>query len=140
MTPGLELIARLEATLAPPLAIGEIPAGLREVIPITGGTVSGPKLNGRILSGGADWCLTRKDGVSEVWARYTIELDDGALVSILNTGMARQRADGDFEGRTTPSFEVAAGPHSWLRDHTFAGTLLARADGTGVSLAFYKVT
>ena len=140
MTPGLELIARVEATLAPPLAIGEVAAGLREVIPITGGTVSGPLLKGRIIPGGADWCLTRRDGVSEIRARYTIALDDGALVSVLNTGLVRQQADGSFSGRTTPSFEVAAGPHSWLSEHMFVGTLLAQADGSSVSLAFYKVT
>ena len=140
MTPGLELIARLEATLAPPLNIGELPSGVREVIPITGGSVSGPRLVGRIIPGGADWCLTRKDGISEVWARYTIELEGGTLVSVLNTGVVRKRADGDYEGRTTPVFEVAAGRFGWLHDHTFAGTLLAKADGSKVFLEFYQVT
>jgi Protein of unknown function (DUF3237) len=140
LTPGLELIAEVEATLAPSLVIGDVAGGVREVIPITGGTIKGPKLSGRIIPGGADWCLTRRDGISEIWARYTIELDDGARVSVLNTGLVRQQADGDFAGRTTPSFEVAAGPHGWLREHMFIGTLLAKADGSGVSLAFYKVT
>ena len=38
----------------------------------------GPKLNGRILPGGADWQIIRGDGAADVQARYTIESDTGA--------------------------------------------------------------
>ena len=44
-------------------------------IDILGGTVRGPKLNGRILPGGADWQIVRSDGAADIQARYTIESD-----------------------------------------------------------------
>ena len=138
MTPSLTPIARLTVSIARPLVIGRAEAGLREVIPITGGTVSG-EISGKVLPGGADWCLTRADGVAEVWARYTLALDTGDLVSVLNTGLAFPQADGSYAGRTVPQFEVAAGPLQWLRNHIFIGTLLARAEGDRVELEFFRV-
>jgi len=139
VTPALAPIARLTVAIARPLVIGKAEAGLREVIPITGGTVEG-ELRGKVLPGGADWCLTRPDGVAEVWARYTLELEGGALVSVLNTGLAFPQPDGSYAGRTVPQFEVASsGPFSWLRNHIFVGTLLARAEGDRVELGFYRV-
>jgi hypothetical protein len=139
MTPTLTPIARLVATLAPPLVIARREAGLREVIPITGGTVDGEVLSGRILPGGADWCLTRGDGIAEVWARYTIEAADGTLVMVTNAGLASAAGDGSYRGRTVPSFEVADGPLGFLRRHIFIGTLVAQADGSRVDLEFFRV-
>ena len=138
MTPALAPIARLTVAIARPLVIGKAEAGLREVIPITGGSVEG-ELRGKVLPGGADWCLTRPDGVAEVWARYTLELEGGDLVSVLNAGLAFPQPDGSYAGRTVPQFEVASGGLSWLRRHIFLGTLLARAEGDRVDLAFYRV-
>ena len=42
--------------------VGESKRGVRRVIPITGGTFSGPKIKGEVLSGGEDWQLVRPDG------------------------------------------------------------------------------
>ena len=139
LIPVLTPVARLHVTIDRPLVIGRNEAGLREVIPIAGGTVSGPLLNGKVLQGGADWCLTRPDGVAEVWARYTIATDDGQLVSILNTGIAHAQPDGSYKGRTVPRFEVAAGPLDWLRNSVFIGTLLAPPEGDRVELEFFRV-
>ncbi len=138
MTPLLTPIARLTVNIARPLVIGTAEAGLREVIPITGGTIEG-QLAGKVLAGGADWCLTRPDGVAEVWARYTLALETGEFVSVLNTGLAFPLADGSYAGRTVPQFEVAAGPLQWLRNHIFLGTLMAPATGDRVELQFFRV-
>lgn len=138
MIPSLTSIARLSVNIARPLAIGQTDAGLREVIPITGGRAEGT-LCGRVLPGGADWCLTRPDGVAEVWARYTLELDGGALVGVLNAGLAFPQPDGSFRGHTVPQFEVAPGPLAWLRRHVFVGTLQAAAEGDKVALEFFRV-
>lgn len=139
MTPRLTPVATLRVDIDQPYVVGEIGTGLREVIPIRGGRVEGPLLSGRVLPGGADWCLTRGDGLIEIWARYTIETDDGVLISVLNPGIARQDAAGDFVGRTTPQFEVAPGPLAWLREHVFVGTLKTNAAGTDVALSFFRV-
>ena len=137
--PSLSPVARLTVAISKPLLIGKLDAGLREVIPITGGTVDGPLLSGKVLPGGADWCLTRGNGTAEVWARYTIELDDGTLVMVTNSGIARPEQDGSYSGRTVPRFEVAPGPYDWLRDSVFIGTLLAHSSGDRVDLSFFRV-
>ena len=137
--PKMELVARLAVQIAPPLLIGTVGGGIREVIPITGGTFEGPDFTGIILPGGADWCLTRPDGVSEIWARYTLETDDGVLISVINAGQVRMNADGDYVGRTVPQFEVAEGRYGWLRNGPFLGTLLTDAAGTLARAEFYKV-
>lgn len=139
MTPRLTPVATLRVDIDQPYVVGEIGTGLREMIPIRGGRVEGPLLSGRVLPGGADWCLTRGDGLIEIWARYTIETDDGVLISVLNPGIARQDAAGDFVGRTTPQFEVAPGSFAWLREHVFVGTLKTNAAGTDVALSFFRV-
>lgn len=137
--PALTFVAHLVVTIDRPLVIGRQAAGLREVIPITGGQFSGPHVKGAVLPGGADWCLTRPDGIAEVWARYTLKTDDGQLISVINSGLAHPQPDGSYAGRTTPQFEVEAGPLDWLRRSTFIGTLLAHASGDRVELDFYRV-
>lgn len=138
--PTLDLVAELHINVSPGLRIGDVGHGAREVIPITGGTVAGPALNGRILPGGEDWALDQKAGRFTVWARYIIALDDGTLVTVDNRGMGETAPDGSFVGRTVPCFEVADGLHAWLRHSIFVGTLHADPEGAFVDLRFYRVT
>lgn len=103
------------------------------MIPITGGTCAGPRLCGTVLPGGADWQLVRPDGVAEIEARYTIRVEDGALVVITNRGIRhgpedviRRLAIGEAVDpasyfRTVPTFGVADGPHEWLARGVFVG-------------------
>ena len=79
--PTLEHLCDLAVTIAAPIEVGQTPAGLRRMIPITGGTVTGPRMNGQVLSGGADFQLILSDGTqAHLDARYVIELDDGSRV------------------------------------------------------------
>jgi hypothetical protein len=137
--PKLTHTATLKVLVAKPLVIGPSAEGLREIIPITGGTVEGPLFRGTVIPGGADWCLTHGDGVAEVWARYAMCTDDGHIVSITNTGFAHPNGDGSYAGRTMPRFEVGDGPLAWLRRSIFVGTLHAHASGEQVDLDFYRV-
>ena len=50
-------------SVATPVIVGPSTHGLRRVVPITGGTFSGPRISGRVVSGGADWQYVRADGV-----------------------------------------------------------------------------
>jgi hypothetical protein len=63
------------------------PFGHRRVVNLLGGTVSGARLNGRVLPGGADWQIVAADGALDIHARYTIESDTGALVQVDSKGM-----------------------------------------------------
>ena len=60
-------------TVAPPVVVGPSVNGLRRIVPITGGTFSGPRIEGRVIPGGADWQHVRADGVLSIEARYTAQ-------------------------------------------------------------------
>ena len=54
--------------------------GTRIILPVTGGKIEGPKIRGTLLPFGADWLLTRPDGVQELDVRVTTQTDDGELI------------------------------------------------------------
>ena len=84
----MELVLAFEASISllPIKDLGMTPIGHRRIIDISSGTVSGPKLQGKILPGGADWQYIREDNVTYLDARYTIEAADGALIYVSNQG------------------------------------------------------
>jgi Protein of unknown function (DUF3237) len=133
--PPLTHALHLEVEVGAPVEIGRTPAGLRRVVPITGGTVSGPLLTGRILPGGADFQLIRSETETEVEARYVLESDRGELVFVENRGLrtgsaediARLRRDEPVDPariyfRSSPRFETAAPRLARLTSRLFVGT------------------
>jgi len=115
------------AELGAILQFGKTPYGDRRVIDILGGTVSGPRLNGRILRGGADWQIVRSDGTADIQARYTIEADDGGHVLVASDGLRhgppavmQRLARGEavdpalYYFRTMMRFETADPALAWL--------------------------
>ena len=148
--PQLEYAFEAAVELAPVQDLGQTPAGHRRIINITGGTVEGPRLAGRILPGGADWQVLRPDGTADLHARYTIEAADGALIYVQNVGyrhasapvLARLMAGemvppDEYYFMATPRFETSAPAHDWL-NHTVVVAEAAREPDT-VRLRFYAV-
>ena len=84
--PTLEKLVRLEVEVGAPTTVGETPDGDRKLIPILGGRFEGEKLNGKILPGGADFLLTRKDDTSVLDARYVLETTDGVKIYAEDSG------------------------------------------------------
>ncbi|KAJ5726937.1 hypothetical protein N7493_005964 [Penicillium malachiteum] len=141
MAPSLEFAFTLEVDLSPALEFGDTPAGSRRFIPITGGTVEGPKLKAEILPGGGDWNVLREDGIGHLYAKYTIKAEDGTLISVTNEGWVRKyrkvssedasAGDGgkrmvpeeNWYAKTNPRFEVQDGAHGWLNRTLFVGEL-----------------
>ena len=81
--PRLTQVYRLEATLAPPLELGDTAQGHRRIVPLTGGTFSGPELNGKLLPGAsADWQIILPDGTALGDIRYTLQTDGGDLLYV----------------------------------------------------------
>lgn len=133
--PKLEFVYECDATLEPALDFGKTFEGQRRIIPITGGSVRGPKIRGVLLSGGADWNLTRNDGAGSVEADYYFKTDDGVLIRIVNKGVGGgpppppDPATGErFFMFTHPSFEAPIGKYDWMNHSMFVGTLGARKD------------
>jgi len=125
--PSLRLLYTSSVEVGPPMVVGDISYGERRIIPITGGAFAGPRLSGRVLPGGADWQVIRRDGITELEARYTLETDDGALIYVYNWGirsgskevmerLARgEEVDpAEYYFRTRPVFETGAPKYQWL--------------------------
>lgn len=91
---SMEHLFSFNATLDPPEVIGPTPEGLRLNVYVTGGSVSGPKLNGKLRPVGADWLTIRLDGVAILDVRATIEADDGALIYVTYSGIMDLGEDG----------------------------------------------
>jgi hypothetical protein len=123
------------------IKIGPGQFGERAMVPILGGIVEGPELQGEVLPG-ADWQLKRPDGVRQIEARYAIRVSDGTLIQVHNCGIvvsAEAGTGADPYVRTSPSFDAPKdGPHAWLNKALFLGTLgLAARDQ--VHVRFYRV-
>jgi hypothetical protein len=132
--PKLEFVYECDATLTPAVEMGRTVEGQRRIIPITGGTVRGPKIRGELLNGGWDWNLSRNDGAGSVEAAYYMKTDDGVLIRIVNKGVGGSgpqspSAQGErFFMFTHPEFEAPVGKYDWMNRSMFIGTLGARKD------------
>jgi len=67
-TPHLEFVLEEFVTLGASIHPGETPFGERNIVPITGGTFSGPNIRGKVMSGGWDWQLATKTGCHSIQA------------------------------------------------------------------------
>lgn len=121
------------AALAPAIVVGQGPEGLRRYVPILGGTVQGPMLQGDILPAGGDSQVLRADDVLDVEARYVVRTMDGVNVNIVNRGIrhgapeviarlasGQKVAATEYHFRTVARFEAPLGsPYEWLNKALF---------------------
>lgn len=149
--PQLEHVCDISVTVSQPMDLGTMPSGRRRLIPITGGTITGPRMSGKVLGAGADFQLILNGGThAHLDARYVIEMDDGAQIWVQNTALrvasledSERLANGipvDPERvyfRCQPRFETAAPEWSWVNDHQFIGSGV-RAP-LGVFISIYQV-
>jgi hypothetical protein len=130
--PSLEFVFKVEAELDPPIELGVIGGLRKRIIPIKGGRVSGPRLNGMVVPGGADWQSIRPNNVAEIFAKYTLKSDDGVLITVDNPGVRRgpdevmkrliagERVDpSSYYFRTTPRLEAPDGAYGWVNESVF---------------------
>ena len=131
--PRLTLIYRLEATLAPPLDLGNVAQGLRRIVAQTGGTFTGPELNGKLLPGAsADWQIVLPDGTALGDIRYTLQTDAGELLYVQSRGVRHGSAEvlarlargedvdaSEYTFRTSTQIETAAPRLDWLNRGVF---------------------
>jgi len=148
--PRLEYVATVDVQVGAPQEIGDTPHGRRRVIPILGGTVRGPLLEGRILPGGADFQSIRSATFTDIHARYVIETAEGEHVYVENTGIRTGSAEdiaklargepvdpARIYFRSHPRFETASPRLAWLNEHLFVGTGARFPDR--VELRFYCI-
>ena len=134
--PSLQHVFDLVIQVAAPVEVGHTIGasgrGKRRMIPILGGQLTGPgvdgvPMKGVVLPGGADYQVIVSDTVAELDARYMLELEGGQRIYICNRALRRAPAEITAKlargepvdpalvyFRSTPSFEVAAPELEWM--------------------------
>ena len=134
-----------------PLVIGPSAHGLRRIVPIRGGEVTGPLLQGKVLPGGADWQFVRPDGVLQIEAKYTLQATDGALIMVTNRGLRHGPPDvieklarGEavdpslYYFRTSAELEAPLdSKHAWLNRALFIG--IAQRTAAAAIIKFHEL-
>ncbi|MFL5306331.1 MAG: DUF3237 domain-containing protein, partial [Polyangia bacterium] len=112
-------------TLGASLSVGASKRGNRNIIPITGGSVTG-RVTGTVLDGGGDYQLVGT--TTKLDARYVISAA-GEIILVHNCGPL---------GALVPQFETRAdGPYAFLNANTFVSSDPGSAAG-GVGITFYQ--
>jgi hypothetical protein len=137
--PRTEFVYEAICDLEPAVDMGRGPLGERRIITITGGSFAGPKLRGKVLRGGADRQLLRRDGVRLLNALYELQTDDGAVITVNNRVLVDNHADGSRYAFSHIDLSVPDGPHGWLNRRMFVGTLHSINPGKAVLIRVYSL-
>jgi len=133
--PRLRLVYRLEAAVGLASDFGEVAGGHRRIVPLVGGTFSGPELSGVLLPGAsADWQIVLGDGTALGDVRYTLHTEEGELVYVQSRGVRHGSADvlarlgrgedvdaSEYTFRTSTQIETSAPRLAWLNKGIFIG-------------------
>jgi hypothetical protein len=138
--PTTEFIYEAVFDLEPTLMLGQGPLGERRIVPIAGGVFAGPRIKGKVLSGGADRQLLRKDGAHMLNALYELQVDDGAVITVNNRVLIDKRPDGTPYAFSSIDITAPEGPHDWLNHLVFVGTLHSMAPKPKVLIRVYSLT
>jgi len=121
-----DILITENVTLGASQRVGESKRGIRNIIPITGGTVSG-RVSGKVLMGGADYQILTPPATID--AHYLWETDDGEIIIVRNGGSF---------GALVPTFETRVdGPYAHLNTGSYLSSNPGRGEG-GVALTFYE--
>ena len=150
--PRLRFAFEARVTIDEPLPIGHAGGAALGFTPITGGTVTGPRLNGHVVGGGGDWAVQRNGVCLDLDARYLIRADDGAYIDIVNRGfwVASPEVERDLDAglpvdpsryyfRTQPVFRTDAEAHVWLTHTVFVGVAYDDVIERRIRIEFFEV-
>jgi hypothetical protein len=123
----LEPLMTYYADLLPAVAVGQGPYGNRMVFEVSGGAFEGPRLRGRLLTGGGDWLLLDSEGIGHLDVRATFETHDGAIIYVQYFGRLEvtdavmaalggqgETRFGDQHFFSQPRFETGDERYRWL--------------------------
>jgi Protein of unknown function (DUF3237) len=129
--------------------IGQTPAGMRRIAPVTGGDFSGERLSGTVLPGN-DWVINRPDGVMVIDVRLTLRTDDGAMIYLNYQGRFLAAADamarfakgalldpGEYSLAIVARFECGDDRYAWLNNVVAVGT--GEQTATGPVYSIYEI-
>ncbi|GAB4040642.1 MAG: hypothetical protein Fur0014_11320 [Rubrivivax sp.] len=149
--PALIPMARVRCAVDAISSLGPAPRGERRYVPLRGGTVEGPELQGRIVDGGVDWQWLRSDGVLEIAAHYVVETPDGGRVEVQSDGLRHGPAEvmarlgrGEPVGRDEYFFRTlmrfTTGAPAWLHLNRVMALAVGQREARVVVLDVYRIT
>lgn len=146
--PGLSYLATIDVDVDAPITIGTTVDGLRKVVPIRGGKVSGPEISGEVLDAGADFQQYPSETVAYLAADYVLRTDDGHHILVenralrtgsssdLNKLMNGEQVDPErIYFRCVPRLSAdQSGPYAWLSDVLFIGSGVRSPNGVRIDI------
>lgn len=149
--PALVPMTQIRCEVDALVTLGQGPHGERRYVPLGGGSVAGPELNGRIVEGGVDWQVARADGALEIAAHYVIRTDDDALVEVQSNGLRhgplevmQRLARGEAVGRDEYFFRTlvrfTTGAAAWLHLNKTMAIAVGQREARLVLLDLYRLT
>jgi len=149
--PALMPLAQVRCEVGALVTLGPAKYGERRYVPLAGGSVRGPELNGSVVEGGVDWQVNRADGVLDIAAHYVIRSDDGALIEVQSEGMRHgppevmaRLARGDAVGRDEYFFRTVmrftTGAPQWLHLNKVLALAVGQREARAVLLDVYRIT
>jgi Protein of unknown function (DUF3237) len=143
MQPSLQTkyVFTITARIGEATSAGDTGFGVRRIIPVVGGEVRGPDVNGKVCAFGADFQIIRPNELIDLEAKYAFETDDGAVVYVENRGirfgpvallLKLKRGEPVDPNliyfRTVPRFETGSEKYRWLMQHIFIASAARHAD------------
>lgn len=139
--PVAVLVYEAIVDVAPPVPLGPGPLGERRMVNITGGEFAGPRLRGRVLPGGADRQLVRRDGVRLLDALYEMQIDDGTVLTVHNRVKVVERPGQAREAFSHVEITAPEGRHDWLNQAVLVGQAYPLlADRHAVRICVFQLT
>ena len=135
--PALVPMTQVVCQVGALVSLGQAKHGERRFVPLGGGTVRGPELNGTLVEGGVDWQVNRAD--------------DGAFIEVQSDGvrhgppevmarLARGEAvpRDEYYFRTVVRF--ATGAPQWLHLNKVLALAVGQREAGCVKLDFYRIS
>lgn len=117
--------------------VGNTQYGKRRQLDISGGTITGDKLKGTVMTGGLDYELTLSNGAMELEEILILKTSDTTIF----TRVCGVAAAGDSAIRIVPDFEApTSGSAAWLNTTKLVGTRVVDSGGGKITLDIYDVS
>jgi hypothetical protein len=147
-----DFLFRMVLSVGTPQMVGATRNGELRVVPVTGGTVDGPRFTGEVLPGtAADWLRVDPDGTAHMDVRLTLKAASGGIVfmhySGIRTGapevLARlnsgQPVDpSEYYFRIAARFETGAPDLAWMNKVVAVG--VGQRPPSGPTYDVYAIT
>lgn len=148
--PALIPMCQVRCEVGALVSLGPGPYGERRYVPLGGGTVSGPELQGTLVEGGVDWQVARADGALDIGAHYVIRTPDGALVEVQSNGLrhgppevmarlARGEAVAAHEYFFRTAVRFTTGHPDWLHLNKVMAIAVGQREARLVVLDFFRL-